>query len=534
MERVHLGASGTLRATTHTVLLAAAAFFFGLPGAQAAPPDLLMQKCGACHLGEKGMQRISDIRKSPEGWEMTIVRMGIWHKVDVSRAERKELVKYLADTQGLAPQESAPYRALIERQPNTADIVPSDDMSQMCARCHSFGRVALQRRNTEEWRKLIHTHVGQFPSIEYSAQGRDRNWLDLALADVAPKLGQLYPYSTADWKKWQSAPRRAPTGAWRVAGHRAGVGSYSGYMQVVARGADHYAVTYDLLYDSGNRVRGEGEAVVYAGYEWRGSASIGNQETRSVFALSPDGKTMAGRWFMRRADEIGANFQAVRMDAAKPGTIVAISPGLLKSGERATVRVSGVKLGGKLNFGRDVRVEKVVRVSDDELLLEVAVAKNAAVGWRRLGTGPNGADARFALYRKIDSVRVEPEFAYARLGGGNNPPVSAQFEAIAYLNGADGKPGTKDDVRLGPIAATWKVDNNGEAAKAGNDVGFAGVMEPTGQFLPAAAGPNPARNNLSNMGDLAVIATVQDKANAVVGQGRLVVTVQRWNTPPLR
>ena len=516
------------------VLLAVALALVGAGSAVAAAPALLAQKCGACHQEKPGLQLISGIRKSPEGWDMTIVRMGIWHKVEVSRAERKVLVKYLADTQGLAPQESGPYRALIERQPNIADIVPSDELSQMCARCHSFGRVALQRRDTEEWRKLVHTHVGQFPSIEYSAQGRDRNWLDLALGEVAPKLGALYPYRTEDWKKWQRAKHRPPTGAWRVAGQRPGVGAYSGYMHVRARGGDRYEVKYDLLYDSGNRVSGEGDSVVYAGYEWRGSASIDNQEIRSVFALSPDGKTMSGRWFMRRADEIGARFEAVRMDAARPGTIVAVSPVLLKSGESTIVRVSGVKLGTTFDLGPDVQVEKVARVSGDEVQLTVKVADTAAAGWRKLGQGPSGADARFAVYRQIDSIRVEPEFAFARLGGGTNPPVTAQFEAIAYLDGADGKPNTDDDIRLGPVSASWNVDNHDEKAKTANDAAFAGVMEPNGQFLPAFAGPNPARNNLNNVGDLAVLATVKDGLRTVAGKGRLVVTVQRWNTPPLR
>ena len=527
------GACNALRALR--LLFLAAFALAGAVAAWAAAPALLVQKCGACHMDEKQtMQRMSNIRKSPEGWEMTIVRMGIWHKVDLTRAERKVLVKYLADTQGLAPQESAPYRALIERQPNIPDVVPSEDLSQMCARCHSFGRVALQRRDTDEWRKLVHTHMGQYPSIEYSAQGRDRNWFDLAAGEVAAKLGELYPYSTQEWKRWQRARHRPPTGSWRVAGHRPGAGAYAGTLQVRALGQDRYAARYDLLYDNGNRVTGEGDAVVYAGYEWRGSALLGNQETRSVFALSADGKTMAGRWFMRRADEVGARFEAVRVDAARPGTLISVSPALLKSGETATLRVSGNKLPATFDLGPDVRVEKVVRVSEDESQLTVKVADGAATGWRKLGAGMAGTDIKFAIYRQLDSVRVEPPFAFARLGGGTNPPVTAQFQAIGYLNGADGKPDTEDDIRLGPVDAAWSVDNQDEKAKAANDVGFAGVMEPTGQFLPAPAGPNPLRNNLSNVGDLAVIAAVKDGPRTVTGRGRLVVAVQRWNTPPLR
>lgn len=508
---------------------------FAMPAhASDAARSLMMNKCGSCHFENGQWQRITNLRKSPEGWDMTVVRMGIWHKVEVSAGERKILVKHLADTQGLAPEESAPYRALIERQPNIIDQVPSEDLGQMCGRCHSFGRVALQRRDTDEWRKLVHSHVGQFPSIEYSAMGRDRNWFDLALADVSTKLGELYPLGTAAWKQWQAAKRRAPTGAWRVTGNRPGWGAYAGFMQVKALGNDRYLVDYQLDYEAGNRVTGKGEAILYAGYEWRGSAQLGNQETRSVFALDKDGNTLSGRWFLRNADEIGAQFTAVRVEAAARGTILAVSPALLKVGERTEVRVAGIQLDRKFDFGPDVAVEKVVLDSPHEARVTVKVGAGATAGWRRIGRGPAGKDAQLALYRQIESVRVEPEFGFARLGGGTVAPVTAQFEAIAYLDGPDGKPNTEDDIRLGPVPAKWSVDNHDEKAKAANDVQFAGVMEPHGQFLPAFAGPNPARGNLNNVGDLAVLASVADGSRTLAAKGRLVVTVQRWNTPPLR
>ena len=97
-----------------------------------------------------------------------------------------------------------------------------------------------------------------------------------------------------------------------------------------------------------------------------------------------------------------------------------------------------------------------------------------------------------------------------------------------------GYAGTDDDLRLGPLPAQWSVDNFDEKAKAANDVNFAGTMEPHGQFLPSFAGPNPDRGHLNNVGDLAVRAAVADGERTLTGHGRLVVTVQRWNTPPLR
>src|SRR4051812_36694715 len=86
--------------------------------APAVATDILKNKCGSCHFEGGKLLRIPALRKTPEGWDMSIARMQIWHKVDVSKEERQILVKYLADRQGLAPEEAAPYRFLTERVPN--------------------------------------------------------------------------------------------------------------------------------------------------------------------------------------------------------------------------------------------------------------------------------------------------------------------------------------------------------------------------------------------------------------------------------
>ena len=219
------------------------------------------------------------------------------------------------------------------------------------------------------------------------------------------------------------------------------------------------------------------------------------------------------------------------------GTILGIQPALVKAGSTATLRVHGIQVGKAFDLGPGMQVVTATPVSAHETLLQVQVAADAPVGWREVraaGTPATVAAARLAVYPQIDAVRVEPAFGIARVGGGTTTPQTAQFEAIAYLNGADGKPGTADDVRLGAVPATWSVDNYDEKAKAAEDVRFAGVMEPHGQFLPSFAGPNPARKGLNNVGDLRVIARVADGEATLTADSRLVVTVQRWNTPPLR
>lgn len=517
------------------LLFAALAGSFMAAGALAAPdsaPDILKSKCAACHLENGKLQRIGNLRKTPEGWEMSIARMLVWHKVETTKAERRTLVKYLADTQGLAPSEAAPYRFLLEREPNAQDVVPNENLAQMCGRCHSFGRVALQRRTPDEWTKLMHTHLGQFPSIEYSALGRDRYWKNIALDEVAPELAKRYPLDDAAWKKWQQARHPAPTGTWRITGHRPGWGDYAGTMEVRAIGQDRYDVRYDFAYPNGNRVAGRGETVIYSGYEWRGDAAFGNQSVRSVLALGEDGKTLSGRWFLRDADEIGATLQAVRADAAAAGTVLSMSPALLKAGSEQSVTLHGIRLGRSFDLGPGIEIVAVEPRGADEVALRVRVAKEAAPGVRTLSGAGKGT--QFAVYRKFESIRVEPEFAVARLGGGTNPPQAAQFEAVAYLNGPDGQPGTADDIRLGYVDAEWHVENFDEKAKAGEDAKYAGVIEPRGLFQPAPAGPNPARGGLNNTGDLHVVARVADENATLEGKAHLMVTVQRWNKPPLR
>lgn len=500
--------------------------------AELSATKVLNEKCGSCHIEGGKLQRLADMRKTPEGWDMSIARMQVWHKIEVSKAERRVLVKYLADRYGLAPEETAAYRFLIERVPSSQDVVPSEELGQMCGRCHSFGRVALQRRDKAEWLQLIHTHVGQFPSIEYSALGRDRNWWDIARAKTAADLAALYPYQTPAWQRWQARKPQSAAGTWRVAGHRPGWGDYTGHLFVTALGRDRYETRYDLQFEAGNRMSGRGESIVYTGYEWRGDSVLGNQQTRSVFSI--DGNTLSGRWFQRNADEIGASLRAVRITAGGAASVLAVSPTLLKAGSTQRLRISGVNLSDTPDLGPGVKTLSVLQRSNDEIELLVQVDKDAPPGVRQVLASGSKVGQPLAIYQQIDSLRIEPPFGIARLGGGAVAPVTAQFSAVAWLNGPDGKPGTEDDIRLGILPASWRVDNYDERARSEDDARFAGQIEAHGQFIPAPAGPNPARHNQTNTGDLKVIGSVLDGDRKIDSEAHLMVVVQRWNTPSLK
>src|SRR5262249_38504325 len=209
----------------------------GAPLPQGA--DLIRAYCSGCHQEHAGQfDRISAMRKTPEGWLMTLFRMRQVHGLSLDEATRDAVIRYLSDTQGLAPSESAAGRFALERRPNAQDIDLGPEIGVMCGRCHSLARVSLQRRDEDEWRKLAHTHVGQWTSIEYSASGRDRPWWQIASGPLPAKLASLYPLSTKDWTEWKS---RAPVdlgGNWIVVGRVPGGRDFYGTARIerVARG----------------------------------------------------------------------------------------------------------------------------------------------------------------------------------------------------------------------------------------------------------------------------------------------------------
>jgi len=171
------------------------------------------------------------------------------------------------------------------------------------------------------------------------------------------------------------------------------------------------------------------------------------------------------------------------------------------------------------------------------VVVRASAAGDAASGARTVSVGDARGEDLLTVYGSIDFVTVEPAYNIARVGGGGGPiaPVPAQFEAVAWLHGPDGEAGTEDDVRIGAMPAAWQVQNFDEVAQNTDDAAFAGEMRSDGLFHPAEAGLNPKRPfQTNNAGNLKVVATVQDGDQTVTGEGQLLVTVQRWNDPPIR
>jgi quinohemoprotein amine dehydrogenase len=124
----------------------------------------------------------------------------------------------------------------------------------------------------------------------------------------------------------------------------------------------------------------------------------------------------------------------------------------------------------------------------------------------------------------------------ARVGGANFPKQYQQFEAVAYNNGADGKPDTKDDLDLGIVDVAWSLEEY-TATFGDDDKEFVGTVDASGLFTPNIDGPNPKRKNqTNNYGDVWVVATFTPEAGGpparpIRARAHLLVTVpvyMRW------
>ncbi len=493
---------------------------------------LVNDYCAACHEqgDDGGLSRISDVRKTPEGWDMTIFRMQHVHGLELEDDERFAIIKYLSAEYGLTPQEAEPFRYAIENRAYFIDVAPNDDLDALCGRCHTNARYGLQRRTADDWLKHMHFHAGQFPSLEYHARSRDRYWWQEVTTKTYKELASLYPFQNDDWDKWKTAEHKSPVGSWRVAGHRPGLGDYQGVMTVLKDG-DYFKAEYDLYDMDGNALSGDSKSVIYTGYEWRGSGALNGVETREVYALSEDGDQMIGRWYEAAHYDMGGEFKAVRIKGSKAQILIKSSD-YIRLGENKKITLHGVGLNKKISADKGLSV-KVIKRNKTSVTLNIIANKDLVSGSYKVAVGQ--AETEITVYDMVDSVRVYPEWTIARVGGGTTPPVTAQFEAVAYMKGKDGKIGSDDDIKIGIMPAEWNAVSFDEEAEHMKDAEFAGTINQQGNFMPAGAGPNPKRKYATNnAGNLRIIANVKDGDRLVKGNAHLIVTVQRWNQPPVR
>lgn len=508
-------------------ILAAGLLAFGVmtgPAALASTDNgvqLLRDNCSNCHTeGPAGkFTRISEQRKTPEGWHMTINRMQTHNDLRLTASAKAQIIQYLADTQGLAPAEAEPWRYLLEQDTNRTEATP-EEFAEMCARCHSSARFSLQRRTVDEWRELVHTHIGHTPTLELHAMSRDRPWLDIALNETAVKLGEAYAFESKEWRDWQKATKPELAGNWRLLGTIPGKGDFDARMTVTRNTTGNgFAVRVTGQYADGTPLSGEGTARVYTGYEWRASLDIDGVAMRQVFAASRDGKTMEGRQFTRAEREIGARVQAVR--EGRGSQVLAVFPASLKAGEEQTVTIVGSNLSGNVSLGRDVRIVKVLSRSADRVTVRARATGDT--GLRTVSVGQARGKDLLAVYDNIARVEVQPADAVARIGGpgdAHSAKVRVAYQAVGYANTPQG------EIALGTIPVTWSIAPADELAKEEKDDQYAGTIDANGIFTPGDAGPNTERmRSANNVGRVVVVAKPVDASADVSGQGNLLVSV---------
>jgi len=233
------------------------------------------------------------------------------------------------------------------------------------------------------------------------------------------------------------------------------------------------------------------------------------------------------------------------MERASDGPmLITTDRSAIKTGSQGTaVKIFGDRLPAEiapadLDFGAGVTVKRIASHSASEMVAELDVAADAVSGKRDVVFRRSVLPGAIAVYDRVDYIKVTPQSTLARLGSETHPKGYQQFEAIAYQRGADGKNYTADDVELGAIDVTWKVEEF-YAVFGDDDKDFVGSLNDSGFFTPASDGPNPKRKfSRNNYGDVWVVATAKDEkdkeGNLLVGRSYLVVTVPayiRWDQP---
>jgi quinohemoprotein amine dehydrogenase len=256
---------------------------------------------------------------------------------------------------------------------------------------------------------------------------------------------------------------------------------------------------------------------------------------REVMALSKDQNQLTGRWFWGEYSEFGMDVTMRRATSAP--TLIGVDKPSLKAGvSDATISIYGDALPTNLStsdvdLGPGVKVTKIVDQQPGFVTVSASVSPDATPGNRMVTVKSATLPAAYAVYDHVDFLKVTPTTSIAHLGGAPHPKGYVQFETIAFNNGPDGKPNTADDIDLGPVPATYKMEEF-VASYGDDDTDFVGAVDAkTGLFTPASDGPDPKRKSMrNNYGDVWITATYE----AFKGRSYLVVAVPQyvsWDQP---
>lgn len=577
-----LGLTALLAMLTAASLRAQEASSPGIP----IDHQLTIAKCGGCHQRDSAglMRRMSYIRTSPEVWEQIIKRMVRLNGLVLKPEEARDILRYLSMNNGLAPEEAKPvfWEAEHRMFRDQSDKIPSDALQHTCNYCHTIGRVLTQRRTQDDYEKLISMHIGLFPGAEntlrprrpirslegapaaYSAPTGNNPSVVPASgpsnfyyrtdgkypADVAVDyLAKAQPLITPEWTAWKAVMRSPKLeGKWLLTGYQQGKGRVFGTVTIEpGASADEFVTKAELEYAANkSTLTHTGKGIVYTGYSWRGRSTgtkgaapsadpgISPAEWREALFVSRDGNSLEGRFFWGGYEEFGIDAHLVRIESQP--LLAGTSAYSLQSPSTSEIRVYGANFPADMktadfDLGTGISAKRVVRQSPTVATLEVQVNPNLPNGVRDISLKRSTVERAFAVYDKIAYIKILPDASMARLGGTIAAKQYAQFEAVAYATGPDGKKETADDIPLGPVTAHWGMEEF-VSTPDDDDIKFVGSMNDSGLFTPNIEGPNPARKKQSNnyptnnWGDVWVTASY-DGANgsALMARSYLVVTI---------
>lgn len=533
------------------VTVAWLALLLAVPGAQQAPaapaapsitakpdvgipiPSPVVQKaCGSCHTsdGKQQMSRLSFQRNTPEGWQDSLKRMIALNGLQIEPQAAREVVKYLSNHLGLAPEEAKPAAFEVQRRLVDYKYAANADAEAVCTRCHSMGRVISQRRTRSEWDGLIAMHRGWYPLVDRQVfrrlgpaprdRGPDGRPPDTRhpVEKAVDHLSRTFPLQTPEWSAWSATMRPARIeGSWALTGWDAGKGAIYGRVTIKPVGEATDEFTTDISYTyarSGKTVARTGKVVVYTGFQWRGRSLEGADDKtalREVMFVERDWRSIEGRWFTGGYDEQGLDVRLERL--GRETSLLGTDRTAFRAGDTGTLKVFAANLPASLqpkdvDLGPGVTVTKIDASTPETVTLSISVADTATVGPRDLVLAGVAKPAALTVFDKVDSIRVTPSWNMARIGGVTFPKMFAQFEAWAYHNGLDGKPDTADDLKLDMVTARWSLEEY-TATYDDEDLKFVGILDETsGLFTPNIEGPNPKRaGERNNVGDVWVVAT---------------------------
>ena len=538
------------------VLAAAGAPYSGAQDTSPGIPidnQLTITKCGGCHQRDANgmMRRLSYIRTSPEVWEQAIKRMVRLNGLTIKPEEAREILRYLSANNGLAPEEAKPVFWEAEHRlfRDQSDKIPADALQHTCNYCHTIGRVLTQRRTREDYEKLISMHIGLFPGAENTLRPRRQGGaqpeapalisaptggmpavLPPAAATVAAAgrgdgkypaelavdyLSKAQPLITPEWSAWK-AIMRAPKleGKWMLVGYQLSKGRVFGTVSIEPGASPEEFVTKtDLVYAaSGISLSRTGKGIVYTGYSWRGRSTGGDREQatadpgsypkewREALFVSRDANTLDGRWFWGGYQEFGIDAHLTRIGAqpmlAGAGSFSIQSPSMTE------LKVYGANFpvdlkSSDFDLGTGIKVTRIIHREPTVATLSVQVDSGLPSGIRDIALRRSTAERAIAVYDKIAYIKIMPDASMARLGGTIAAKQFAQFEAIAYAAGPDGKAQTADDIPIGPVSARWSMEEF-VSTPGDDDVKYVGKLNDSGLFTPNLEGPNPERKKQAN------------------------------------